>query len=188
MVEFLNFISQNLLLVGALICLLLIILLCVFFPAKQVTVYREEPVYEEVAVNEPVIEEVVIKEEKKNEIEELLEIMEEDLNKEPDLVSHYEIEEEEEAIISYQELVKAQQENRIKIYNDEEDVYVKPVFNNYDLKLEQDLNQAIHEVKPFKNSEVISPVFGLVEKKEVMEEELVDDDFLNSLIEFKNNL
>jgi hypothetical protein len=202
MVEFLNFISHNLLLVGAIICLLLIILIVIFFPAnKEVSINKEESKYENEYVYEPTIsidepainnenfDEAIEKDnivkfeepihfieedfketEQKNEIEELLSLMEKDLNKEKEKsISAYEKEEEEDAIISYQELVRASNENRLRVYDEEKEEYVEP-----NLK--------------FKPSEVISPIYGIKKEKEEIEIIEEDEEFLQSIIDFKNNL
>ena len=157
----------------------------------QVSVPVEEPVLEEVLnIEEPVLDNILVK-------------MEEDLKtkkvKEP---FDYEIDQEEQAVISYQEL--------IKLKNNEVSPKVEAAIN----KLND--NEFVNKSESkFKNSEFISPIFGKVDnnteyptakpKVEVanqIEEEFkktVDvrplkqeynksEDFLNSLKDFRRNL
>ena len=116
-------------------------------------------------------------EEKKSEIEEMLEKMQEDLDKKPeDVVTTFENEQEEKAIISYQELVDSIKEKspKVEIVDDELEYHQN--------KLQEELSQTIEAienkeprlqeievsstndktteaVKKFKNTDFISPVY-----------------------------
>lgn len=108
-------------------------------------------------------------------------------NKKPSKVETFEQEQEENAIISFQELLKFKEEQE------------KLMANTKDNPIEKKKE----ETKKFSNTEVISPIFGRVEvdeenenhelektlnidpiKKEIKESE----DFLNALKDFRKNL
>ena len=121
-------------------------------------------------------------EEKKSEIEEMLEKMQEDLDKKPeDVVTTFENEQEEKAIISYQELVDSIKEKspKVEIVDDELEYHQN--------KLQEELSQTIEAienkeprlqeievsstndktteaVKKFKNTDFISPVYGKMDE------------------------
>ena len=98
-------------------------------------------------------------------------------------VVEFEREQEENAIISYQELIKQAEEKR-----------------NHPLKdlAELEKEEKIKEEKNFKTSEIISPIFGKQKPEEYMEErkkriseaydETTNIEFLNSLKDFRNSL
>lgn len=173
-----------------------------------------------------------------NELEALLQKMQEDIDVKPiDVVKNFEEEQEENAIISYQELVDNVKSGKIEIVDDDKgDVnYVEnlvetdePIMAIADEPVEvteekvtpQMVKEAIEsisndrvveEVKKFKNSEVISPVFGRMDESEIeyptikktdvtldlfntkdynelTEEIKRQEEFLNALKEFRKNL
>ena len=129
--------------------------------------------------------------EEKNDIEKVIEALEE--NKEERIMTTFEEEQEANAIISYQELVKAVQEKKLqgvapikKVENQvpqelldieeiEQPEINKPIDNlNIEIKTDDEPQK---ETK-FKNSEFISPVFGKDN----------NDKFLKDLKDFRNNL
>ena len=169
-----------------------------------------------------------------NELEEILKKMQEDIDLKPeDVVRKFEEEQEEKAIISYQELVDNVKLGKIEVIDDEEsDINF---VENLDLEEDQEpvlstveenssvtpemLKEVIQNItessvkeepKKFKNSEFISPVYGVMDtnlnyptvKKsetvldimntkdynELTEEIKRQEEFLNALKEFRNNL
>ena len=132
---------------------------------------KEAPNMEEILdiKEEPKKEEVQEVQEEKNEkssIEDVLRLMNADLEKQKyENIDKYEEEQEENAVISYQELL-----DRKMALNEEKKEKQQEAF-----------------VPKFSNTEFISPIFGRVEKKEE-EIEILDEDFLNNLKEFRSNL
>lgn len=170
-----------------------------------------------------------------NELEDILKKMQEDIDLKPeDVVKKFEEEQEEKAIISYQELVDNVKAGKIEVVEDEQsdinfveslnlDTSSEPIISA--IEEEQDsvtpemLKEAIQtiteskvveEPKKFKNSEFISPIYGIMDtnleyptvKKnenildimntkdynELTEEIQKQEEFLNILKEFRNNL
>ena len=159
--------------------------------------------------------------------------MQEDIDLKPeDVVKKFEEEQEEKAIISYQELVDNVKAGKIDIVEDEEtnvnfveslnlDIAPEPI-----MEIEEEssvtpemLKEAIlnisessvkEEPKKFKKSEIISPIFGVMEENfeypkinktenmmdimntrdynELTEEIKRQEEFLNALKEFRRNL
>lgn len=163
----------------------------------------------------------------KNEIKDLLTVMEQDLQKEIPKISNYEDDQEEKAIISYQQLLAAKNklESEIKIEEDPLPTVSKVTIENaFDFDFQEEVSKetvvapAVEpvvenhtDVKKFKNSEFISPIFGrdsideyyssrhgkaaketqvkeTVKPKTVSEPAARGDDFLSSLKEFRRNL
>jgi len=168
-----------------------------------------------------------------NKLEEILQKMQEDINVKPeDVVKKFEEEQEEKAIISYQELVDNVKAGKIEVVDDEEskENYVE----NLALEIEEPImsvseeestvtpemvREAIENIsvscikeepKKFKKSEIISPIFGVMEEKfeypkiqksenildimntrdynELTDEIKKQEEFLNALKEFRRNL
>ena len=124
--------------------------------------------------------------EEKSDIEKVIEALEE--NKEGRKMTSFEEEQEANAIISYQELVKAVQEKKLQgvepikkvepqvpqeLINIEE-IEQPEIKDNLEIKIDEEPQK---ETK-FKNSEFISPVFGKDN----------NDKFLKDLKDFRNNL
>ncbi len=186
-------------------------------------------------VAEKVEEELNIKEESvvTNKLEEILQKMQEDIDTKPeDVVRKFEEEQEEKAIISYQELVDNVKAGKIDIIEEEQsDVnFVESLtFNVSEESLieaseepevtPEMVKEAIvsisessvkEEPKKFKKSEIISPIFGIMEENyeypkvnktdnmldimntrdynELTEEIKRQEEFLNALKEFRKNL
>lgn len=184
---------------------------------------------------EKIEEELDTKEESvvSNKLEEILKKMQEDIDTKPeDVVRKFEEEQEEKAIISYKELVDNVKAGKIEVIDDEESNinYVE----NLSLEVESEpimqveeepsvtpemVKEAIstisessikEEPKKFKKSEIISPIFGIMQdsvdypkiKKsenildimntrdynELTEEIKRQEEFLNALKEFRKNL
>ena len=170
---------------------------------------------------------------KSNELEELLKKMQEDIELKPeDVVKRFEEEQEEKAIISYQELVDNVKAGKIEVIDDEESdtnfVESLNLVEDYEPinvieektsvtpEMVKDAIETIsissikEEPKKFKNSEFISPVYGVMNEKieypkikksenildimntkdynELTEEIKRQEEFLNALKEFRNNL
>lgn len=110
-------------------------------------------------------------EENKREVEEMLKKMQKDLEATPeDVVTNFENEQEENSIISYQELLKSvkdkkEVESKVTTVKIEEDI-IEP--QKEELKIEIDeieeetlqINPIIDRNKKFKSTEFISPIFG----------------------------
>ena len=224
-----TFFNENEMLIYALLCLVLLILLC-FMPRKKkhnkIDNKAEDKTLDELTdedIKDITSDDTFIyeqadfhKDDKVNELDNLLAVMQEDLEKEralEEVTEEYEDEQEKTAIISYQELLKAARENKIKTSYDDEKIAVISTSDNAAKKSDiiEIEEENLSETKKFKNSDFISPIFGKQEsvsdypkvpnfnhqkqqKKEYIDEELVDfdnnsdEDFLESLIAFRNNL
>jgi len=149
--------------------------------------------------------------EAKDELERVFKQMSDDLeekNKAPKAIEKFEQEQEENAIISYQELIKQAEVKRNYPNEDFEKIEkkVEDVIEVTEEKPKKEKKQKKEE-KKFKNSEIISPIFGVQSpdeyKEELREKELKKEnskdlkvayeendniDFLKSLKEFRNNL
>jgi hypothetical protein len=170
-----------------------------------------------------------------NKLEEILQKMQEDMNVKPeDVVRKFEEEQEEKAIISYQELVDNVKAGKIEVVDDDDvsDVnYVESlnlnasnepimqISEDESLVTPQMVKDAVEtinvsavkeEPKKFKKSEIISPIFGVMEENfeypkvkksenildimntrdynELTEEIKRQEEFLNALKEFRRNL
>lgn len=179
--------------------------------------------------------EKIEKEETPNELENILKKMQEDMELNPeDVVKKFEEEQEEKAIISYQELVDNVKAGKIEVVDDEEsnvnfvenlveDVEQEPVMtiesNSESVVTPEMVKEAIksisedsikEEPKKFKQSEFISPVYGIMDNKleypklkktettldimntrdynELTEEIKRQEEFLQALKEFRKNL
>ena len=207
-----------------------ILIILAFNRYKRIKITND---YIEATANEEKMNEV---DEKTNELEALLEKMQQDIDMKPeDVVKNFEQEQEDNAIISYQELVDNVKTGKIEIVDDEEsDVnYVENLVPNDEpimatVELPEDENRVtpemvkeaietisndkvVEEVKKFKNSEVISPVFGRMDESEIeyptikktdatldlfntndynklTDEIKRQEEFLNALKEFRKNL
>lgn len=170
---------------------------------------------------------------KSNELEDILKKMQEDIDLKPeDVVKKFEEEQEEKAIISYQELVDNVKSGKIEVIDDEEtntnfveslniEESMEPisVIEEESSVTPEMVKEAIvnisessikEEPKKFKQSAFISPIFGVMEEKleyptvkksehvldimntkdynELTEEIKRQEEFLNALKEFRNNL
>lgn len=168
-----------------------------------------------------------------NKLEEILQKMQADIDTKPeDVVRKFEEEQEEKAIISYQELVDNVKAGKIDIVEDEESSvnFVESlnleVANEPIMEIKEEstvtpemLKEAIENIsessvkeepKKFKKSEIISPIFGVMEENfdypkitktenmldimntrdynELTEEIKRQEEFLNALKEFRKNL
>lgn len=182
--------------------LLLIIVLITFIlkKKKKVKPIEEEERFEE-EVSFKKIDELTDEQKKaREELERVFNQMNNDLQKEKEnVVDSFEREQEENAIISYQELIKqvqSREENNVKekVNIPEEIALEKEKY----LDALENIKPAIEERKPyagdktkFNASEIISPIYGRQEpktKEETEEEKKQNEEFLNTLKEFRNNL
>ena len=135
----------------------------------------------------------------KTDIEKVLESLEENKSSRP--MTTFEEEQEANAIISYQELVEAvrlkkdlmsetikkdevskvENNDSLEMLIDNIDSNNEVLNENINLKLEEIKEQPKEEVKKFKSSEFISPIFGKDSNK-------TNDDFLKELKDFRSNL
>lgn len=173
-------------------------------------------------------------ENKKSELEDLLKRMQEDIATKPeDVVRKFEEEQEQKAIISYQELVDSVKSGKIEVIDDEEsdtnfveslnmEIEEEPIVNydgSEDAVTGDMLKEAIENIstnslkeppKKFQQSKFISPVYGVLandieyptikktdnmvdlintrDYNELTEEIKRQEEFLQALIEFRNNL
>ena len=169
-----------------------------------------------------------------NKLEEILQKMQEDMDVKPeDVVRKFEEEQEEKAIISYQELVDNVKAGKIEVVDDDVsdvnyveslnlDVTSEPIMQieeDESLVTPQMVKDAVEtinvsavkeEPKKFKKSEIISPIFGVMQENfeypkvkksenildimntrdynELTEEIKRQEEFLNALKEFRRNL
>lgn len=137
---------------------------------------------------EPQVELTEQQKQAKAELERVFNMMSADLEaseEPPSVIDEFERQQEENAIISYQELIKqAKAKGQIKEEMPIEEDYpkyeaVKPSYNK--------------EEKKFKNSEIISPIFGVqgnsaTTSKKENKDYSSNEKFLNSLKEFRENL
>lgn len=140
-----------------------------------------EPKEEMIDIIEDIPEEIVEVEEvvkvvpRKTSIEDITRLMEDTLEQEPINLTKFEEDQEENAIISYDELVRRAGAKKI-IYKCEEE-------NNILDKIEkkEEINNPVNEIKEvekkFKASKVISPIFGV--QKEVEEKDEVLESFVD---------
>lgn len=235
--NYLNFVNNNLYLYLAIIIALLILdviltIICLNQRKRRNIKEQFSKIEDEEEKLESVTDEV--KPEVAFELEEILEKMQRDVEMQPeDVVRKFEEEQEQKAIISYQELVDSVNNNKIDVVDDEEgdmdyvaalekqlnpkEENCKHNYNNSDYANKSHLDvidqmEMEDEPKRFKNSEVLSPVFGRmqpefeykkinsfsntnnkVEVEQVSGPSTADDvknneDFLKALIEFRNNL
>lgn len=119
----------------------------------------------------PIIEEVKEKATDSLDIESMLEQMQKDLNaKAEDVVATFEQEQEENSIISYQELVNSLKGKRepvkvAPVASVEPVVEVKEEPHNEQLSMDAVLNAELEKPqKKFKNTDFISPVYGKMEE------------------------
>ena len=117
-------------------------------------------------------------------------------------IDAFEREQEENAIISYQELLKhAEAQKKIAPKREEYRAYdEKPKVHERE-QLSFEIDKEIEEPKKFKNSEIISPIFGIqsegkhVQRQAVKQRKVTpknnqgeNEEFLNSLKEFRKKL
>ena len=244
--KYLDFVSNNLYLYLAIITLLLIVdviltIICLN-QRKRKKIKKDSEEIEAISNNDS--EEVSdVKPEVAFELEKILDQMQHDMEVKPEeAVRMFEEEQEQKAIISYQELVDSVNSNKIDVVDDEEgdmdyvaalEAQINPsvdykeevisdkidnnteVFDDYANKSHLDVIDELNydeAPKKFKSSELLSPVFGRMqpdfEYKKIgsfattnnkVEVEQVagttvdndiknNEDFLNALIEFRNNL
>ena len=170
---------------------------------------------------------------KTNELEDILKKMQEDIDLKPeDVVKKFEEEQEEKAIISYQELVDNVKAGKIEVIEDEEsninfvenlniEDNIEPIISTEETSsvTPEMVKEAVENIsvssvkeepKKFKNSDFISPIYGVMNQKfeypkvkknenildimntkdynELTEEIKRQEEFLNALKEFRRNL
>lgn len=234
MTEFINFLLSNIYLYICIVIVLLILSIILFTLASNKK--NRNKIKEDFIEAEKVDEEIEKIEENSsnNELENILKKMQEDIDINPeDVVKKFEEEQEEKAIISYQELVDNVKAGKIEVIDDEE------TDTNFveNLNIIQDMEPIIEtseqeesitpemvkeaiinisessvkeEPKKFKNSAFISPVYGIMDEKldyptvkknenildllntkdynKLTEEIQRQEEFLQALKEFRNNL
>lgn len=201
--------DRDLMIIGAIFLLILIIAFIVFKKYNESN--KVEPIPEderfdsEIEVKEISNDELTDEQKKaKEELQKLYNQMSMDLEEsEPtkDEIDEFERQQEENAIISYQELMaeaeklKANADTYEKKAEEKADTYVDEAINTYRKK---------EAYQGFKNSEIISPIYGIQSEKKsekvstnnktndiisrAYEEKEDNIDFLNSLKEFRKNL
>ncbi len=183
--------DKDIIIIGITVLLVFIIFMVIFKKvnkANRVLPISEEERFDKEEDNDVDLEE---KEKAKAELERVYAQMSADLNKEQpkDEIDAFEKEQEENAIISYKELMK--QANMMK---KEEDIKNEKVEVSQEIKeQEEPIKEEIKEEKPkayqgFKSSDIISPIYGIQKKGEKNYTKQDNDKFLNSLKEFRKNL
>ena len=214
--------DSDLMIIGAIVLVIFVILALVFraiINKNRVMPISEDERFDKEENEEEDIEEkplTVEQQKAKDELERVYAQMSMDLDKqeENDHIDDFEREQEENAIISYQELMA--QAEKLKLQTDKYEAYTE---NSADVKVEEATNtykkhtkrnEATIEKKEayhgFKNSDIISPIYGIqkegkkvspkrenngiisraYEKTNTESEQNMD--FLNSLKEFRKNL
>lgn len=201
--------DRDLILFGFILTTVILLGIIIFWAVNKGKIVLTEEVIEEPKLEKPELTE----EQKaaKAELERVFNQMSADLEakNESQPIETFEREQEENAIISYQELIKqVEKKQEIKKEQPKEDIEEsKPEIE----KIEQ-MELDFEEPKKFKNSDIISPIFGIQKennyqkkpKEEKIEEPFVarhayesikkdyedenNKDFLNSLKEFRKNL
>ena len=206
--EILNILSDHVILFSVLIGILIINFICIIYLVIKERKEDKEEIERLLSdtMNIQVIQDSKVEQNKK-EVEDMLEKMQHDIEekKEEDVVANFEEEQEENSIISYQELL-----NSVK-GEDKSKKIVKVEKINRDFDDDKTLMIPVEEVKDngFKNSPIISPIFGKQEKdvkypsvpkkiEEYIKEEDIQidkdidvkevNDFLNALKDFRKNL
>lgn len=153
---------QSIYLVG-LLFILVVLLFLVVLTRKQKKV-------------KPIELEEITKDEPKSELEDVIAALENSQNSELPMTT-FEQEQEENAIISYQELVAAVQDKKSKVEEKEAKEKAEPIE-----EIIEEVEEIVQEepIRKFKNSEVISPVFGKANQ--------TSDDFLKELKDFRKSL
>lgn len=176
--DVLNILSNNTLFLSILIGILLINFGCIVYLIIREKRLDKKEIYDilneqeiDKSPKEKSIEELSFKDSKEepvtkkeepinNEIEEMLLKMQKDLEATPkDVVESFENEQEEKSIISYQELlnsVKEKQKPKVTPVKIEEKIEINDFDNDKTLKMDR-----IDPNKKFKNTEFISPIFGV---------------------------
>ena len=224
-----NFLMSNIYLFICIVIALIIVSIIISIVASN---YKNRKKIKEDFVEAEKVEEELEKIETPNELENILKKMQEDVNIKPeDVVKKFEEEQEEKAIISYKELVDNVNQGKIEVVDDEDSSvnYVEnlnleeetPILSQSDENssvtpemvkeaIENISNSSVKEVKKFKNSEFISPIYGIMEDKleypkvkkaenildimntrdynELTEEIKRQEEFLEALKTFRNNL
>lgn len=153
---FANFTAVDFIILGVLCLINIVCIICIVF------LVIKNKSHENILDNSEAVEEVKVtkigEEEPTNALEEIMEAMQQDLDNKPeDAVELFEQEQEEKAIISYQELLnsknKPKEESNPKTKNKGTPKLV-----------------TTSEVK-FTNSEFVSPVFGKMDKKDIVKPE-----------------
>ncbi len=213
--------DRDLMIIGVIVLIIFVVLFLIF--RAIVNKNRVMPISEDERFdnegNEEIIEEkeLTLEQKKaKDELEKVYAQMSMDLDKqeEPDHIDEFEKEQEENAIISYQELMA--QAEKLKMQTDKYEAHRE---NNVDVNVDEATNTYKKHAKRnenvfnkkeayhgFKNSDIISPIYGIQkEGKKISQKrensgiiskayEKIDTeseqnmDFLNSLKEFRKNL
>lgn len=231
----------NLILTNVYLCICILLVLLIFATILFIIISnkkKREQIKKDFVVAEK-IEEELNAVPKNDELESILAQMQEDIKTTPEeVVKKFEQEQEEKAIISYQELVDNVKQGRIEIEEEDdgnvdfvealtnssekveplEEVKEEKVIDKEDSVTPSMLREAIESIetnkkedaKSFKQSEFISPIYGRIEPKldyptvkksdnildimntrdynKLTEEIKKQEEFLNTLIEFRKNL
>ncbi len=232
MTEIYNLLSSNIYLYLSIIIVLVIITTILLIIASNQK--NRKKIKDDFIEAEKVEEELEKIEEtpKSNELENILQKMQEEIDLKPeDVVKKFEEEQEQKAIISYQELVDSVKAGNIEVVDDEQpDVNfveklnlednVEPISETYEQTVTPEMvkdaietittSSVKEEPKKFQNSKFISPIYGVMNEKleyptvkktenilDIMntrdynaltEEIKRQEEFLNALKEFRNNL
>ncbi len=212
--------DRDLMIIGAIVVLVLVILFLIFraivnknrvMPISEDERFDNENIIDEEVKEEATDEQVRAKEE----LERVYAQMSMDLEKKEDAdhIDEFEREQEENAIISYQELMaqaeklKKQADKYEASFEDSADTKVHEAMDTYKKHTEKTVKPEVkEEYHGFKNSDIISPIYGIQKEnkksslkranngiingayEESNRESEQNLDFLNSLKEFRKNL
>lgn len=210
--------DRDLILFGFILTTVILLGIIIFMIVNKGKIVLTEEIIEEPKLEKPELTE----EQKaaKAELERVFNQMSADLEakNEAEPIETFEREQEENAIISYQELIKqVEQKQAIKKEEPKEIVettkeITEEIIEEPKLEKIKQMELELEEPKKFKNSDIISPIFGIQkgnnnqkkQNEEVVEEPFVarhayenikkdyedenNKDFLNSLKEFRKNL
>ena len=227
-----NFLMSNIYLYICIVIVLIIIATILFIIVSNQK--NRKKIKDDFVEAEKVEAELDKVEETPNELESILQKMQEDIDVKPeDVVKKFEEEQEEKAIISYKELVDNVKAGKIEVVDDEESNidYVESLNVNGEIEPIMDtveeepkvtpemvkdaienitVSSVKEEPKKFKNSEFISPIYGVMQENldypkvkkvenvldimntkdynELTEEIKKQEEFLEALKKFRNNL
>ncbi|MDD3187748.1 MAG: hypothetical protein PHD02_04710 [Bacilli bacterium] len=196
--ELINVFSDNKVLILAIVIFIFGLILLGYLITSILVQKKDRKIVEKVeAENKPKIEETKV-----NELEHVLDKMQETIDKkaDDDTVSDFENSQEENAVISYQELLQAAKKDfpQMTSYDNKEESTVEIIeeVNNVSETLEPEVLE-VEEPKKFRSSVFISPIYGVKDDKTVVNEirqepkateKEENEQFLDDLKTFRNNL
>lgn len=156
-----DFVSNPVLFFGAFILILIGVIVIIASTFKQKKKVTDDTVVKRVVEEHPLTFEELNKNEDKADIEAMLRKMQSDIDARNNEIEEFESDQEENAIISYQELIQRSKKEEVK-----EESQVKKFVDQ--IKGNASKNEEMDD-KKFKGSEFISPIYGRVKAPEFVE-------------------